>query len=311
MALAKKGLLKGLAFSGAVLLASQAGAATIALSEYNLVVEGDYTHLGGSVWGTAFIGGDILGGASEFAVAVPNSAEIDSLQVVGNIEASHVKVKSGNLVIGGDINPSSHVELHGTGASIIHDDSLSIDPIITELREASTYYESLATNTSFSNGQFSYSGADDTAVFSGSWEDIFAQNTQFNFSDVNAENIVINVSGINVAPSSSYNFPGFDKEGTSGLGASNILWNFYEAETLDLGSTNFMGSILAMNAHVSVNGTLEGSLAASSVISQRQIHDYYYEGEVSEVPLPAGVYLFATALAGLGFFRKKANKKAA
>lgn len=63
---------------------------SIPLAEYNLVVAGDYVHEGGSVWGKTFIGGDLNGGASEFAVQVPAAPVVDSLQVVGDINAGHV-----------------------------------------------------------------------------------------------------------------------------------------------------------------------------------------------------------------------------
>lgn len=306
-----KRLISGIVMGATLALTSQAFAISMPLSEYNLIVEEDYEHLGGSVWGKTFIGGDIIGYASEFAVQVPESPVVDSLKVVGDIKASHVKVKSGNLVIGGEIAPSSMVELHGAGASIIHDNTLSIDSVIGDLNAASAYYQSLATNTSYSNGVFSYSGSDDVAVFSGSVDDIFLQNTGFNFTGVNAGTIIINVSGTSIAPPNSYGFPAFDKEGLNGLGAANILWNFYEAEQLDLGSPNFMGTVLAMNAHANLMGTLEGSLAVKSLTTQRQIHDYTFTPPVNPVPVPGSALLFGSALAGMGaLMRRRKAKKA-
>ncbi|TVZ39942.1 choice-of-anchor A domain-containing protein [Alteromonadaceae bacterium 2753L.S.0a.02] len=297
----------------AMSVSAGAMAMSIPLDEYNLVVAGDYKHEGGSVWGTTFIGGNLTGGASEFATTVAPAPVIDSLKVVGDITANQVKVKSGNLVIGGEIGSGSNVELHGAGATVIHDSSLSIDGVVSDLQTASTTLSGMTTAgnmASFNNGAFSYSGDADIAFFDISFEDLFKQNTNFNFSGVAADSLVINISGTqNLNTGSSYNFPGLDLSGNSGLGAEDILWNFFEAEDLTI-SNPVVGSILAINADVTLMGTLDGSLAAGSLVTQRQIHDYNYTHKVNPVPLPGSSVLFGTALLAFGLSRMGRKKRA-
>jgi len=307
-----KGIIISIVTTAAVLANSAALALSMPLEEYNLVVAGDYTHQGGSVWGKTLIGGDLLGGASEFAVTVPRTTEVDSLQVVGDITASHVKVKSGNLVHAGAIGNYTNIELHTAGASIIHDTSLTIDAEVDSLKQASQTYTGLQSNTTFSGGAFSFGGGADVAVIDIDATDLFQQNTNFSFSDVSAESLIINIAGTDVSTGSAYNFPGFDLQGSNGLGASNILWNFYEAENLHIGSP-MVGSILAIYADVTLMGTLDGSMAAGSLLTQRQIHDYTFDDNVNPVnpvPLPGSTLLFGTGLLLFSVQQIRRKKKA-
>lgn len=307
-----KKILGSLCVSAAVVLSQGAMALNIPLDEYNLVVAGDYTHQGGSVWGKTFIGGNLTGGASEFAVQVPSGSSDDSLKVVGDITASHVKVKSGNLVHGGSIASSSHVELHGAGASLTQNAGLNIGSVVSDLQTASLSLKGMANSgnsASFANGAFSYSGPSSVAFFDVSYDQLFRQNTNFSFSGVQADTLVINIAGSQVNTGSGFNFPGLDLSGVSGLGARDILWNFFEAEELTI-SSPIVGSILAINADVTLMGTLDGSLAAGSLISQRQIHDYNYGHNVNPVPLPGSSVLFASALLAFGVVRLRRKKHA-
>ncbi|ACR13740.1 NAD+ synthase [Teredinibacter turnerae T7901] len=307
-----KKIIGSLYVSAALLVSQGAAAMSIPLAEYNLVVAGDYVHEGGSVWGKTFIGGDLNGGASEFAVQVPAAPVVDSLQVVGDINAGHVKVKSGNLVLGGAISSSSNVELHGAGASIVHDAGLSIDSVVADLKSASQTFSGMSgvgNSASFVNGAFSYSGTSSVAFFDMSYDELFRQNTNFTFSGVQADTLIINVSGTHVNTGYGYNFPGLDLSGNSGLGASDILWNFFEAEELTI-SNPIVGSILAIDADVTLMGTLDGSLAAGSLRTQRQIHDYEYPHDVSTVPLPGSSVLFGSALLAFAAARYRRKKRA-
>jgi choice-of-anchor A domain-containing protein len=298
---------------------SHASALSVPLSEYNLIVENDYTHAGGSVYGKALIGGDLLGGSpAEFASRVTPGLDIDSLTVLGDIKNS-VHVKTGNVVLGGAVTNGANVDLQGGSSATIKaansSDINEFNNAITNLKDASSYYASLSSNTSYTvtdhtnDWDFSYNGTSDVAVFSGSAADIFKNNAQIRFDNVLAETLIFNISGTNVnIGNTGWNLPGFDFNGTNGLGASNILWNFYEAETLTLGSSGFIGSVMAMNADVTLSSTLDGAIGAKSLWTNRQIHDYNFSTPPSPVPIPGSLILFGSALMIFGTVRRKYKK---
>ena len=81
--------------------------------------------------------------------------------------------------------------------------------------------------------------------------------------------------------------------------ASKVLWNFYEATTVNL-QREWYGSILALNATVNTNSNLTGTLAAKSYVGNAEIHDGYwsYTPPVTQVPEPSTLLL---TLLGFGF----------
>ncbi len=311
-----KSILRGFLVSVTVGAASHAAALSVPLSEYNLVVEHDYTHAGGSVYGTALIGGDILGNSpAEFASRVDRDLTIDSLTVLGDINNS-VHVQAGSVVLGGSVGDNLHVNINNASGSLRSanaSDHSNFDDVITDLKDASDYYASLSSNTSYTgsdnNWGFSYSGDSDIAVFSGSVEDIFLSNAQIRFDDIEADTLILNITDavINIG-NNGWNLPGFDKDGVNGIGASNILWNFYQAETVQLGASNFMGSILAMSADVTLNSTLDGAIGAKSLYTNRQIHDYNFKTPLNPVPIPGSLLLFGSALMVFGTLRRRSKK---
>lgn len=291
-------------------------ASALALNDYNLILSGDYVYSGSSVWGHSLIGGDLAGSGGEFGTRLPRNTTDNSLTVVGDIRSSNINLMAGNLVYGGEIK-NTKISNNGAG-KVIHDASLDISGIIDELVDASSLYSSKTSNGAFnsSSNLFSYSGADDVAFFNVSAKDVFKNNANLRLNAGSAKSVIINVSGTDITAGGGINFgTGFGRDtNSSNLGASNILWNFFEATKLDLGDFGFIGSVLAMNAAVTNIGTLDGTLAAGSLIGDRQLHNYYFNDPnlpPSVVPLPASFYLMLTGVACLLFGRLKFKAKQA
>ncbi len=79
-----------------------------------------------------------------------------------------------------------------------------------------------------------------------------------------ASTVVFNVSG------SSDTFSANDESGTNGAG--NIIWNFYNATTVNL-TTAIGGTVLATGATVSNANQIDGALVANSLTGSGELHD--------------------------------------
>lgn len=265
------------------LLGATAQATSNTLGEYNLILIEDYNFQGGDVQGRTLIGGDLnaAGSAAEFGSRLENTdTAIDAVTVVGDITANQIRVlRDNNLVYGGNLNVGQ-VELNdGNDGAAIHDPSLSIADVAAELHADSAYFASLASTGTYSNGIFNYTGAGSEAVFNVDASDVFAQNTSLSLNWGAAETVIINVSAQD-------SIPGFDvtvgggvnlNNGFNGPDAfSNILWNFYDATSIDFNSLAVKGSVLAPLATTTGGASFDGAFAAVSYTGAREFHNFVF-----------------------------------
>lgn len=298
------------------------GAQALALHDFNLFVAEDYSN-SSSVWGSAFIGGNLTGSSSEYGTRLDRNLAIDTLTVVGNINHGNINMMAGSLVHGGGLN--SNVNFNGSGSLVSVDGSALAaqrDRYVQELQTASADYKNRSANGVFDRSgnvaSFNYSGPGETAVFHVNAEDVFSQNSLLQLNAGGAETVVINVS--TAAATSAYEFAinggvnfgnGFNAD-TNGqnLGASNILWNFYDATKINMGGLGLKGSLLAIAAHIESIGTTDGSIAARSLVQNAQIHNYNFQPP-SEVPLPASIQFMLMGLVTFFALRWRKRKIAA
>lgn len=136
--------------------------------------------------------------------------------------------------------------------------------------------------------------------------DIFAQNNSLKLDHGDASTVIINVAGSEINVGGGVNLTegfGFYPDG-SNIGARNILWNFFEAVSIDFGNTGMVGSVLAPWAKVSGGNNFDGTLVAQSYTGGREFHDFSFIPPTTSVNEPPLWLLALLGLALIGTARR-------
>ncbi len=267
------------------------GVQATVLNDYNLILTGDYHYQGGEVEGRTLLGGSLnaAGHSPTFAIRETTTAGLDSVTIVGDVNASNINLNAGSLSYGGAYNVAGHVNLNGGGSAVQSinavnqpDLAATFAAVEAELRADSVYFASLPSNAVLTGSHLSYSGTQNLAVFNVDFADVFAQNNNLSLDAGMAETVIINVAGydVNVAGGVNLTGNGFAKQADmNNLGASNILWNFYEAESIDFNNLATVGSVLALDADITGGAVFDGSVAAQSYTGAREFHSHGFDWE--------------------------------
>ncbi|MBU1377439.1 MAG: choice-of-anchor A family protein [Alphaproteobacteria bacterium] len=225
------------------------------------------------VGGALESGANMNGGGGVQAGGNVKSVNANGASVYSNGNVTNTNAK--DIYYGGTIassNGTKHAGDHTTSTLKAAIDaqtaSLSADVLAT-----SDYFSDLATTN-----MISYSGDGQQAIFNAGTGTGVAV---FSITDLNAalknrsqlifnmptgyDAVIVNVAGTSVSLPSSINF-----NGPTGLGAK-VIWNFYEATTVDLGSKSWYGSVLAPQAQLKNGNFIEGSVIVASMIQNGEI----------------------------------------
>jgi choice-of-anchor A domain-containing protein len=307
------------AFTLAVTASSQAQSYT--WENYNAIIFGNL-NIQGEIEGRTLVGGNLSGNnSSNFGIALPaNTPSTDRTLVVGGSigsSGSALNLNKGSLYLGGTIGRS--VNYNGGGSLI--SESTNLATLKADFLAESANLQSLATDSTVtlpSNGQpgpvnFNATpGADGLAVFNINAADIFGNNNtqQIGLNAGTATNIVINVAGTTVDwLSGAGNMVGAF---TSDYWQAHVVWNFYEATTINLGSKQFNGAILAPNATVTTSNNIDGTVIANNLNLTGEVHlpssssaDSYAGYRMQAVPEPGSALL--VGIAGLLILTRRRN----
>lgn len=287
------------------------------LSDYNLILFGDLnTSSNVKVYGKALIGGD-LKSSGEFGSHLTDSSfnATNNVEVLGSVTSPNLTIQNGYLGYGetksiGNLNCNEAGLPQYSCVRALDDVGAvtdKLDDFYGALSAESDFYRDFTQVGNVSGTTMSYSGfATDLVVFNIAGSDLFANNANWQLNFGNAGKVVINVSGSVLSNPGSVNLSG---NGFTTSTYSNILWNFYDATSLNLGN-GWKGNVLALDADVKIMNDIDGSLAAKSYTGAGQIHHYYwdYTPPTKEVPESSSLMLLLSGLGLLGLTRLRRRR---
>lgn len=289
----------------AALFSQHAVAETVDLgvaSNYNVFVFDTYKSTGwSSIGGALAVGGN----ADISTSSINNSANNPyGLVVGGNLTKSYGGV-NGTTWVGGTVSKPQW--------DYYNSYSSSVAPI--DFAAAKTSFSSLSDKlaSTASTGAVGYSyGSTGNLTGTGSNVEYFSVNgsdltniSTWSFANVLANaTLIINVSGSNI------NLTG----GWSGFSNYNVLFNFYDATTVNLSNISFAASILATDATITGNGSFSGTVVANSwnnslTVSNRAFSSFEMATPaVSAVPEPKALILLVMGLLMIFGYRRFKNR---
>lgn len=293
--------------------AAQAGVLDLGIGGANLYSLSNFSASGSDVEGGVLVAGNLT--ASNYSVNDKNKDAYVThgntgyaLVVGGNLNYSSGSIKNGNYFVGGSTTTSS-VGLNTatkTTASPVSFDSTS-----AQLKNTSASLANVASTGSSSvayGGMTLKGGTGNVQVFDLTSAALGSVNN-FKFSNLHTnDTLILNISGTNVNLSGGYG--DFSKY--------NVLYNFYEAQTITLNGVGLYGSVLAPLATMTGgNGQINGDVVVGNWASNIQVNASHsfnatnVAGYVSAVPEPETYAMLLAGLGLVGFMARRRKSKTA
>lgn len=343
--ISKRTIAGALSWLGLMAGAAQAGTLGIA-SQYNAFILGNVSYQNSDVQGKIAVGGDFT--ATNMSLG-GNAGAGNNVIVGGNFTATNGSV-NGNVVSGGNVyytNPTVNGSVSAAGSVAYNPNAGGTAPAnttygttftkpnwMTASAQQGTTIVPLNFAAEFTNlknislaqvsegdpyalVQYSqaYFNASGTGIkaFNVAASTLSAATGGYNIAAAAGATVVINVSGTSATLLNT----GFNLSG--GIQASNVIWNFYEATTLNFDGS-VTGTVLAPKAAVTANyGGFNGTLIAASLMgsggnpSSLEMHTgYSFAGTlrdgvspVADVPEPTMLGLFGLGALALGMRRRR------
>lgn len=297
------------------------GAVAGPLGDFNVLTFGDFTAPTSDVEGRLYAGGNVS--LSSYSVGDKLQGGLvggDTLVVGGDLTFSSGAVYNGNISVGGSAAGVAGNVLSGTtNAGYTLTDNLGAAGLpvnfAAEQARLSGISASLGALADTGTNVFQWSqlfltgnGTAGRQVFTVDAADLGAATNVLVDGVADGTEVVINVTG-----TSAYMTGGLDN--FFERNRENILFNFLEAETLNLSNIGVQGSILATSADITTGwGVVWGQVVAESWNGPMQVNQVYYNGDIpppstpvanTEVPEPGMLALFGFGLAGLAYARHR------
>lgn len=297
----------------ALFIATQAGAISIDLGPatgYNIFIKENFTQPGAGSQGKVAVGGNANIGQYEVAVNYTPGTwrggqqlwtdpgqHADVLVVGGNLTTTQWawgNVK-GNVVLGGELtNGSSKNAVLGTTTKGTPIDFNSAFEQFTQLSQSLAQQGNTgALDFKYNNWLILDGQSENDVYFSNITGQMLGSATDLTASGLDKnDTLVINVSGKNIQ-FDSLNYGQRESFARLETSASNILYNFFEAESISF-SGGIRGNILAPNADFTfLQGDLSGQVIAKSWTggwgAQTNLWDGFFVSPIDLTPLPAPI----------------------
>ena len=317
------------------------------MRDWNLILLGSASS-SSEVEGNTFIGGSLGGGSSNYYTK-PQGALTPGLVVAGSVSSQIHINNSGGAEIGGseagsiDLNGNNQAliiggsaqDINGSNGSTITVGAGSVGGYFNQngasfsstlpanfsanlqtqgaqygqdLNALSQYFKGLTQTDSYTISpsnqiNFSPASAGKVAVFDLSSTAALSGIGSINFSTNGFDTVIVNVGG------TSDSFSGINFVGSpSGLG-QHVIWNFYDATSLNI-NTAFYGSVLAPKAAGTTSNFIEGSAVFSSLTQNGEVHMKTYDGgfTIPGVPEPSTWAMMLLGVAGVGAMARSARR---
>lgn len=212
----------------------------------------------------------------------------------------------------GDIASGSFTNANGSGGGNFTSQTASSTGLTQTAHDLSASYAGMASTGTATTAPYqpgnmtltgSTSGINVFTIDGNDWSQLYS----LTFAGL-GEGAIINISGTNLG-----NYVGFNY---GGLAAENVLFNFYEANSLSFGGMTFNGSVLAPDAFVTIQGgSVAGSVIADSFHSEgAMIGGAAFGGLLTNataaIPEPATWAMMILGFGAVGFALRRRGRKA-
>lgn len=289
---------------GALLICSPAVAADTA-TDFNIYTLKNFTSTGGSVEGRVAVGGNAS--ISNMSVATTAANGQTDLAVGGNLSTSGGTLNHGNIQAGGTVSGSITVQNGTTTANSSPFNFTAENARLQSLSSTLAGYANTGTVTNY-YGQLQLTGTSSGLnVFTINGADLTSSSTWgLSINAPTGSQVLINVTGATDTFHQSISL--------SGISSTMVLYNFYEATTLNIQNMDVLGTILATSANTTTSGgNIRGDILVSALTTSNT--GYFangYQGtllnNVSPVPEPASWLMM---IGGFGLIGATMRRKAA
>lgn len=294
------------------------------LGESNVLTFGDFIASNSDVEGRIYAGGNVSLTGYSVGYTLSNPTSGGPTLVVGqNLNFGYGTVH-GNTVVGGTASITSSFYWTETNLGYSITDNVGVAGLPVDF--AAEYARLSATSATLAllgnTGTISYignnylltgTGASDVEVFNINAANLSSANELKLEGIASDATVIVNVSGSGASWSGGM-------QGQFEALRDNVIFNFYEADSLSLGSIGVQGSILAVNADITTSwGVIQGQVVAGSWNGPMQVNEHYFGGDVptftpnptTEVPAPAAAGVMIVGLfAFAGLRRRRSAAKA-
>ncbi len=270
-----------------------------AIRDYSVIVAGNFS-TNSDVYGRTVVGGNLnVSNSANFGTGLQNAGIPKSsytVRVGGSLSSGNpIQIQAGSLEIGGSTN-GRKINFNG-GGSITQNSSDDYRSLYNNLVIASSALSAFSANSTFTKpgsqpAAFTFIANPNSAglaIFNVSASELFGNSKvqQIDLIANGATDFLFNVSGTSV----NFDYGNLTGIFTNTAYLEKIVWNFYEAETINFGSKSMGGLILAPNADITASGQIRGTVVAENLTTTAKIDTPPYTGvftnpSLSPLPIP-------------------------